>query len=144
MREVLNNVYTESAKHSNRGTNIIFSSDRVYGIEAPVNIYYNRIIALKELKKAVYYLNESGDIVELLNRFPDVGKKESILKYNPFIIYPLYGFLLVLLILVFLYEREYKKRFEVIKNNSLVYILLLFVLMHVVGCLWSDNLDAAV
>ncbi|MCF6245584.1 MAG: hypothetical protein L3J43_11195, partial [Sulfurovum sp.] len=52
--------------------------------------------------------------------------------------------ILVLLILVFLYEREYKKRFEVIKNNSLVYILLLFVLMHVVGCLWSDNLDAAV
>lgn len=52
--------------------------------------------------------------------------------------------ILVLLLLVFLYEREYKKRFETIKNNPFMYILIAYVFMHVVGLLWSENLDTAV
>ena len=52
--------------------------------------------------------------------------------------------ILVLLLLVFLHERNYKQRFETIKNNPFVYILIAYVFMHVVGCLWSDNLDTAV
>jgi O-antigen ligase len=44
---------------------------------------------------------------------------------------------------VFLYEREYKRRFATVKNNPLVYIVIVFVLLHLVGFLWSENLDTA-
>lgn len=52
--------------------------------------------------------------------------------------------ILVLLLLVFLYERAYKRRFVIIKDNPFVYILIIFVTMHFIGCLWSDNLDTAI
>jgi len=52
--------------------------------------------------------------------------------------------ILVVLILVFLYEREYKQRFETIKYNPLAYVVFVFVFMHIIGCLWSDNLGMAV
>jgi O-antigen ligase len=51
--------------------------------------------------------------------------------------------ILVLLMLVFLYEREYKKRFATIKNNPLVYLILVFVSIHALGVLWSENLVIA-
>lgn len=51
--------------------------------------------------------------------------------------------ILFLLVLVFLWEREYKARFSSIKNNPFVYIILAFVLMHLIGCLWSEDLAMA-
>ena len=51
--------------------------------------------------------------------------------------------ILALLLLLFLWERKYKERFSLIKNNPFVYIVLAFVMIHLIGCLWSENLIMA-
>jgi len=51
--------------------------------------------------------------------------------------------ILVLLVLLFLYERRYQERFELVKRNPLTYIIFALVLMHVIGFLWSENLQIA-
>lgn len=48
--------------------------------------------------------------------------------------------ILGLLLLLWLWEREYTTRFYIIKNNPFIYIVLALVLMHLVGCIWSENL----
>lgn len=51
--------------------------------------------------------------------------------------------ILVLLLLLFLFERRYQERFNLVKNNPLIYIIFALVLMHVIGFLWSENLQIA-
>ena len=51
--------------------------------------------------------------------------------------------MLALLVVLFLWERKYQKRFLKIKYNPIVYIVLAIVLMHIIGCLWSENLSMA-
>ncbi len=51
--------------------------------------------------------------------------------------------MLALLLLTFLFERRYKERFLRLKDNPFVYLVILFVAMHVVGVLWSENMTMA-
>ncbi len=113
LRQVFNKVYLENATKSNSGsTNIVVSNNKLSGAEAPVNIYYNRIIALKELEKIENQIMDNGSILSLENRFPEFGQKESILKYNPFIKYPILGFLLVLFILLLLDFNKFINKYQ--------------------------------
>jgi len=54
------------------------------------------------------------------------------------------NFIFLLLILIFMFERRYKERFNKIKNNPFTYIVLAFLLLHLLGCLWSDNLPMSI
>lgn len=51
--------------------------------------------------------------------------------------------ILVLILIVFLYERKFKERFEKIKSNPIVYFVLGIVLIHIIGFSYSDNLSMA-
>ncbi len=116
LREVFNQAYLDNAKQSNPGsTNIVVSNQKLSGAEAPVNIYYNRIVALKELEKINNHITDKRNILELYSRFPEVGVKESPLRYNPFIKFPVFGFLLVLLILLLLDFNKYINKYQ--KDN---------------------------
>lgn len=51
--------------------------------------------------------------------------------------------IVALLIVIFLYERDYKVRFSIIKNNPFVYIVFAYVLMYIIGYIWSENIIMA-
>lgn len=51
--------------------------------------------------------------------------------------------ILFLLLLLFVWEGKYKVRFSFIKNNPFVYIVFAYVMVHLIGCLWSEDLVMA-
>ncbi len=115
LRQVLNKVYAESASKQSSGGVVINNADSK-GPEKPYDLFNQRMKLLKELKKTKRRLTEEKQIVMLLNTFPKEGTKESVLTYNPYIQYPLYGFIAVLLILVLLQLnkilKDYQKKLE--------------------------------
>ena len=51
--------------------------------------------------------------------------------------------IVILMIVLFLIENKYKKRFATIKGNIFVYLIVGVFVMHLVGLVWSDNLSMA-
>ena len=82
-----------------------------------------------------------------LEIFKDIGKTNSYLIVFLAFSLPLsvagVNAALIFMALFFLYERAYRERFLSIKKNPFVYLMIAIVVMHVVGCLWSDNMAVA-
>ena len=112
MRRVFDKVYLEMAKQTGGSTNVVVSSDKVRGPEGPYNIFYSREFVLKNFEKAMSQYANNLDLIEMLSAFPKYGSKENPLKYNPFLKYPILGFLSVLLVLFLIEFYKYILQYE--------------------------------
>ena len=45
----------------------------------------------------------------------------------------------ILIILLWLYKKEYQRTWEIIKNSKVVIAVLLLVLLHIIGMLWTED-----
>ncbi len=101
MRNVYNKVLLESAKNASGGsTNIVVSADKVKGMEHPYDLFYERGKIYEKLSKISSNQNRYFNTLIMLNKFPDYGVKETGILDNKHIKYTLFGFLLVLMVLL--------------------------------------------
>jgi hypothetical protein len=99
LRKVLNKVYLESASKVSQGEVIINNASQ-NRIEKPYDLFETRINLLDILNKTDQELLENDRVVMLYNTFPELGEKQSIVSYNPYIKFPFYGFVLVLFMIL--------------------------------------------
>ena len=104
MRHIFNKVIVEMAKSNySSTTNIVVNSDKMRGPEEPYNLFEERANALENLERAVLKYNKYASALVFLNAVPTYGIKDTGLLSNPYVKYPLLGFMLALL-LVFLID----------------------------------------
>ncbi|HFX18222.1 MAG TPA: hypothetical protein ENK64_03690 [Flavobacteriales bacterium] len=100
MRQIYNHVMIELAKNkSNAATNIVVTSDKVRGPEAPYNLFQERKNLLEDLEVLSNKINKYNDVLVVINPIPNNGIQEPTLVQNMHLRYALYGFLLAIVLL---------------------------------------------
>ncbi len=111
LRKVFDEVYLNAATKSSN-TGVIVNTSQQASLEEPYDLFQKRIELLDELKKTKRELLDKKKIVKFYNIFPESGKKTSLLNYNPFIKYPLMGFLVALIILLLFEFNKFLKHYK--------------------------------
>ncbi len=119
MRSIFNRVWLEAAQKQNvPATNIVVANQNVTGPESTYNLFHERNTVLNILKSTIDKLNKYDNAVIILNSFPHQGIREHSILRNKHIKYPLYGFILVLLLLLLRDFNAYLNKYQQLKTGS--------------------------
>ena len=113
MRSIYNSVWLKSAnKPGVAATNIVVANQKISGPETAYNLFYERLKALKNLKRTVEQINKYDEAVIILNSFPHNGIREISVLENKHLKYPLLGFLLALFMLLLKDFNAYLNKYQ--------------------------------